>query len=270
MRTRISALTSQTRSPGFTMVEIALCLAIIGFALVAIIAVLPRGLSVQQENREETIIDKDAQVWMDAIRHGAEGFDDLTNYVIGITNHWTNYVATPTATNGTGIGGVVGYVPDPTTPYALTNGFRIIGLLTTPCYLPGPPPADLANETYQFQSNYVEAWVRAMSGSAADKFPQKNATILGGAFSYKMTVKIVPYLPSAPIPANNAAALAVQKNLEMNSHSIRLLFRWPLQPGNRLGNGRATFRLFAGGWFTNYPPQSPFYFLQPSTYMKAP
>ena len=42
------------------MIEIALCLAIIGFALVAIIAVLPRGLSVQQENREETIIGKDA------------------------------------------------------------------------------------------------------------------------------------------------------------------------------------------------------------------
>ena len=36
----------------FTMVEIALALAIIGFALVAIIGVLPFGLNVQRQNRE--------------------------------------------------------------------------------------------------------------------------------------------------------------------------------------------------------------------------
>ena len=57
----------------------------------------------------------------------------------------------------------------------------------------------------------------------------------------------------------------------MNSHSIRLLFRWPLFPGNRLGNGRQTFRMFTGGWFDKFAVrQSPFYFLQPSTYLKAP
>jgi hypothetical protein len=44
----------------FTMVEIAISLAVIGFALVAIIGVLPRGLRVQRENREETIINQDA------------------------------------------------------------------------------------------------------------------------------------------------------------------------------------------------------------------
>ncbi|HLZ53286.1 MAG TPA: prepilin-type N-terminal cleavage/methylation domain-containing protein, partial [Verrucomicrobiae bacterium] len=38
---------------GFTMVEIAICLAIIGIALVAIIGVLPAGLNVQRDNREE-------------------------------------------------------------------------------------------------------------------------------------------------------------------------------------------------------------------------
>ena len=50
------------------MIEIALCLAIIGFALVAIIGVLPTGLNVQKDNREETIINQDAAVWMDAVR----------------------------------------------------------------------------------------------------------------------------------------------------------------------------------------------------------
>src|SRR5437773_11175349 len=69
----------------FTMVEIAISLAVIGFALVAIIGVLPRGLTVQRQNREETIINQDADVFFSAIRNGARGMDDLTNYVIAIT-----------------------------------------------------------------------------------------------------------------------------------------------------------------------------------------
>src|SRR5947207_7764407 len=37
----------------FTMIEIAISLAVIGFALVAIIGILPTGMNVQKENREE-------------------------------------------------------------------------------------------------------------------------------------------------------------------------------------------------------------------------
>ena len=40
----------------FTMMEIAISLAVIGIALVAIIGVLPIGMNVQQTNREETIV----------------------------------------------------------------------------------------------------------------------------------------------------------------------------------------------------------------------
>src|ERR1017187_7333323 len=61
----------------FTMIEIAISLAIIGFALVAIIGVLPIGMNVQKDNREETIINQDATVLMDAIRNCAQGLDDL-------------------------------------------------------------------------------------------------------------------------------------------------------------------------------------------------
>src|SRR5205823_13848329 len=46
----------------FTMIEIAISLAVIGFALVAIIGILPTGMNVQKENREETIIGQDASV----------------------------------------------------------------------------------------------------------------------------------------------------------------------------------------------------------------
>src|SRR6267154_2977103 len=80
----------------FTMVEIALSLAVIGFALVAIIGVLPAGMSVQRDNREETLINFDASFLIDSIRSGASntiglGQNDLTNYVLAITNIYTPY-----------------------------------------------------------------------------------------------------------------------------------------------------------------------------------
>src|SRR5690242_17584022 len=83
------------RAPGgqraFTMIEIAISLAVIGFALVAIIGILPIGMNVQKENRQETIINQDGNMFMEAIRFGGRGFDDLTNYVVAVTNYWALY-----------------------------------------------------------------------------------------------------------------------------------------------------------------------------------
>ena len=67
MRTEVRSQRSEVRSQmasrrAFTMIEIAISLAIIGFALVAILGVLPIGMSVQRENREETIINQDAKI----------------------------------------------------------------------------------------------------------------------------------------------------------------------------------------------------------------
>src|SRR3972149_5103108 len=87
------------RQSAFTMVEIAIALAVIGFALVAIIGVLPAGMNVQKENREETVINQDASIFLQAIRSGARGLDDLTNYVIAITNNWAEYSTNATQTN---------------------------------------------------------------------------------------------------------------------------------------------------------------------------
>src|SRR5258705_6459274 len=80
------------RLRGFTMIEIALCLAIIGFALVAIIGILPAGMQVQKDNREDTVVNQDASYWMEAIRNGALGLDEMTNYVDAII---TNTVLVP-------------------------------------------------------------------------------------------------------------------------------------------------------------------------------
>ena len=126
----------------FTMIEIAICLAVIGFALAAIIGILPLGLSVQRENREETVINQDGNVFVNAFRNGELGLDDLTNYVTAITNTWALYrdqnppvriggvhVNGYTYTNSTSGGSLLsGYFP-------LTNGFGIVGLLSTPRYV---------------------------------------------------------------------------------------------------------------------------------------
>src|SRR5215469_1218108 len=76
---------------GFTMMEIAISLAIIGIALVAIIGVLPIGMNVQQDNRQETIINQDAAVLVEDLRNGSVGMNELTNYVVSITNWWSLY-----------------------------------------------------------------------------------------------------------------------------------------------------------------------------------
>jgi len=76
------------------MMEIAISLAVIGIALVAIIGVLPRGMTTQQDNRERTIINQDETVIMEDIRNGASGGDDLTNYVyqVEVTNsYYSNF-----------------------------------------------------------------------------------------------------------------------------------------------------------------------------------
>jgi len=48
---------------------------------VAIIGILPSGLQVQRDNRSETIINQDGTFWLETIRNGARGMDDLVSYV---------------------------------------------------------------------------------------------------------------------------------------------------------------------------------------------
>lgn len=273
------------RMGAFTIIEIALCLGIIGFALVAIIGALPTGLNVQKFNREQTIIDSDATVWMDAIRSGARGYDDLTNYVIAITNQWTTYTFNGPGPEWGGIGvpgssGADWYTVSGSSepPFALTNGGAIIGLLSTPKWT-----APFFGRSGTFQSNYMIAYVRAFSGAEVDKPPQNNATILSDAFIYRMIVENFPY---AAVDTNafcmdcitdtnglTASQMAARLNLayeewllQTNSQDFRLRFRWPVLPNGEIPSyGQATFRQMAMGQMTNYSINGqPLYFVQPS------
>jgi type II secretory pathway pseudopilin PulG len=243
------------------MVEIALSLAIIGFALVAIIGVLPIGMNVQRENREETIINQDAAVFMDAIRSGARGLDDLTNYVLAIMITRTNGFA--------GLGNTITYtnrVNPPPSSFALPNqtgflttGSNIVGLLSTPKYY--------GNGT-DYWTNHIVAYVRALSGLASEKFPQNNADAQLDAFSYRLIPENVE-LPVPPDYGTNSANSSARQ-LTHNLHELRLLFRWPQLASGKTGNGRQVFRTTVGGMLTNDPPGGLTWFFQPQTYVKAP
>jgi type II secretory pathway pseudopilin PulG len=260
------------------MVEIAICLAIIGFALVAIIGILPTGMQVQKENRQETVINQDATVFLDAIRNGAQGLDDLTNYVMGITNWVTPYKSSgaPSGATVTNIYTYNGSSRDGAQlnpPFPITNGFRIIGLLSTPKYVPS---VDTNKGGFVgYYSNHVEAYVRSLSGPASEKFPQTNESVQDLGFSYRLRSEVVPCWTN--YYDTNWLSSSTQ-SLTNNLHDLRLTFRWPLldQRGKN-GPGYQAFRTLAGGSLlrTNglgylNRPEYDLYFFQPRTYVKAP
>jgi type II secretory pathway pseudopilin PulG len=282
------------KAAAFTLVEIALSLAIIGFALVAIIGVLPFGLNVQKENREETIIVQEATYLLDAIRNGARGLDDLTNYVESITNISTAYSVVNGETNVLpGSPDVFGYRYDRASIDAdshpenvITNGMRIIGLLSTPRFIfennkltpPMPVPGF-------FVSNYVFAYVRAMSGPAVEKSPQTNTTVRDLAFRYRLVPEINPYSdwnlgllttnqPGLSTNEINAriAAWRLARNEQANLNEVRLLFRWPIDSRLNLANAkqRQVFRTLAGGTLQLTNDAGPdLWLMQPATYQTA-
>jgi type II secretory pathway pseudopilin PulG len=178
------------------MVEIAISLAVIGIALVAIIGVLPIGMNTQRDNREETIINQDATILIEAIRSGSRGLDDLTNYVYAITNYWTNVTTHATGVNGyttTNRSVAPGYYLTGLSGAPLTNGMNIVGLLSTPEYTDdiGRPIPTLLFGGY---SNHVVAYVRSLSGPVVEKPPQDNDIIRGDSFGYRVLCV------NAPVP----------------------------------------------------------------------
>ncbi|MDB6018824.1 MAG: hypothetical protein JWR19_3313 [Pedosphaera sp.] len=261
----------------FTLVEIALSLAVIGFALVAIIGILPTGMNVQKENREETIINFDSAFLMDAIRSGTRGQDDLTNYIIVVTNWTYQYdnkgrflnrsLSFYTSTN---------YQVQPNalqTRCFLTNGFNIVGLLSTPKYIYLPSGGYL--------SNYVTADFRGISGPVVEQ--GTNQASKDFAFRYRLTPEIVPdveydgswtnYTASLLSPTDVTARsnyMTVQAALRHNLNQVRLRFNWPVLPNGRTGNGRQVFRtVMSGSIYTNAAVNrfDPFlYFIQSKLY----
>ena len=293
-----------SQQSGFTMVEVAISLAIIGIALVAIIGVLPIGMNVQRDNREVTVINQDATVFLEAISKGSSGVDDLTNYVFAITNFQTQFNP-----DGTPAGPAVtyGYTNFPS---SLTNGANIIGLLSTPEYTDQNTGASIPSLIFGGYSNHIIASVRSLSGPAVEKPPQDNDIIRSDAFSYRIycvnatlatdTNAFYRYDPwSAKSYSSNAPVIynwnywravngtspadvpgqsilwnrepSYALELSPNLHELRLTFLWPVRPNGKLGNGRQTYRTLVPGQLQRvFQNNLNLYFYQPQSFTAAP
>jgi type II secretory pathway pseudopilin PulG len=225
----------------FTMVEIAIAIGVIGFALVAVIGVLPTGMNVQKDNREDTTISQDAPVFIDAIRNGANlaaytndirvnrGLDFLTNYVEKIMlMGFTNGVTPPN--------GFLNYAN-------FTSGAQIIGLLSTP------------NGREVTPSNYLVT--RAIVRSLASPAIQQNGNSAITAFRYQMDVEIVPFVNNAPddtaygdyTPGTPDYLIRYNRSLEISTNTYNLTNglgngNWPTNLPFPLAPGALTYNLF--------------------------
>jgi type II secretory pathway pseudopilin PulG len=284
----------------FTMIEIAIAIGVIGFALVAIIGILPAGMDVQKDNREDTLVSQDAPYFLDAIRNGtflsnnlpggtARGLDFLTNYVQSIrydtiVNGVTNTTLT---TNFNSFGA----------------GFIIIGLLSAPQYNYGLPG---------FASNYfdVTAIVRALSGPATEQQTGANTGVSSAtAFTYQMEVMVTPFNSFAPFPTNwyayaqqpgadpNLVIIMSNRWIEItpglsyppnyispenfapgtgglvyNLFDVRLRFSWPVLANGKVGPGRQTYRTLVASQLQRSGftfDSAPLWFFQPQTYINT-
>jgi type II secretory pathway pseudopilin PulG len=210
----------------FTMVEIAISLGVIAIALVAILGVLPTGVRVQRDNREDTILNQEGVFWLEAIRSGSRGLDYLTNFVDTITISNVTVLQATTYYNPAGF--VPAGAPSPNLRPALINGQIIVELLTYPKYT--------MEGRY---TNRVTARVRAITGSAAEK--GKSATAREFAFAYQVVSEVVPLIATAPqlLITNGVppAELITRSNLfrldlnrSLNFQELALTLQGPLIP----------------------------------------
>lgn len=266
------------RVAAFTMVEIAICIGVIGFAMVAIIGILPIGLNVQRDNREVTLINFDANYLLNAIRSGARGQDELTNYVISITNYITLLDPTGARLNfGINWYTTNGSFNTPGTPF-MTNGSNIIGLLSTPKYVPA--------KNGDFYSNFITADIRAISGSLVDQGTSQGSRDF--AFTYRVFPELIPsssyafsnsawqnystLVSAIPDPTGaNSSNSMVGKDLQHNLSDLRLKFSWPVLGNGKVGNGHEVFRSAVSGTVTNYATvQGTLFYVQPQSFGYAP
>ncbi len=261
------------------MVEIALALGVVAFALVALVGVMPAGLKVQKDNRQDTVVNMDGTYLLDAIRSGLPT-DNLAEaaQVGGLSvDMLTNYIDSITISNTFFRGNYTTYSNAPG-PTGLTNGYRILGLLSSP---------RLTTSGRTLITNVTTAVMRSISGPAIEK----GLVTRDIAFRYLVTSEIVPFSIYPPQETNfpggngftafgnlgrniaNSNNWRTAVNLATNCYDLRVTLQWPLitrGKTNFVGGGHKTFRaLVAGQWLqaTNNPLSlPPVYFLQPYHY----
>ena len=196
------------------MVEVALSLAIVAFALVAIIGVMPVGLNVRKENREDTIISQDASALIEAIRTGSgtSNLNTLSAALVQLTG--------------------------PATPFSGTNASSadIVSRLCIPRW-------DTTSAT-----GLVRAYFHAMSGNLGDVSGTNTSAV---AFGYVVTSEVTNY---TGVPGNAALNRYLTNNLYEVKLTFQWPVYEPPPgqfPAN-FGNGKLVMRtLISGELVTN-------------------
>lgn len=224
----------------FTMIEIALCIAIVGFALVAILGVMPTGMTVQKDNREDTIISQDGQFFLETIRNG------LTNNVSDISS---NLVWIELLRNGVPVTSPPLLYQTNQNGTNLITSRAIVGYMSTPKYEPGT-------------TNILALRARFLANSGDQAVKALNTRDL--AFSYVLRSEVVPFNNFLPATTNVLYAT----NLSAGLYDVRVTLQWPVYGATNVGPSRRVFRTLVSGGLrqeTN-SSQGAFYFFEPATY----
>lgn len=242
---------------GFTMIEIALCLAVVGIALVSIIGVMPSGLQVQKENREDTIINQDGELLLEALKSGGSGFNFLTNHVRYVRHDYVGTSSSRVFDN-------------------LTSGREIIGLMSFPAY-------EMVNNLVA--PLRITARVRSISGAAVLKGQEE--TDKDFDLNYMISVEMFPAqlysLQQTNFLASNLSPNEVEErriqwlkalNVATNFHEVRLQVTWPVfETGTgqdrqvNVGKHSKTFRTLIGGnRFSEYYGNDELNFIRSKTF----
>lgn len=200
----------------FTLVEIALCIAIVAFAMVAIIGVLPTGLEVQRENREDTVVNQDAQVFMDTIRSASTNAAVLTNNI-----EWIEFTVTVITNSSTNVSFFARHYATNLTPR------QVLGWLCAPRYTYTPGSTNIYR-------NLIKC--RAISRPLA----MEATNVQDMTFSYLFSTEVIPV--DRYITAMGSEYNAMRTNL----WDLRMTFEWPvlrdLTNGSTVGNGYRSIR----------------------------
>lgn len=248
LTTHISRRSRQ--ADAFTMVEVALSLAVIAFAVVAIMGILPTGMQVQKDNREETVVNVDGQFLLEVIKNGQtnvnllpQNFEWIESYTNGILE---GRIDRSNMLNGTYATNVLAY--------------RILGLLSTPRFVSN------TNAASGYVSNWVQAKFVANSGPLADRLTEDPSSgTRDFAFAYLVNVDIMPVVLSSTY---SNAAPEVGAALQNNIYELRLTLKWPVYPNNTVGNGRKSFSSMVAGVLEQ--DTNGFYRFRPNEFIGVP
>lgn len=230
---------SGVKTSGFTLLEIAVSLAVIGFAIVAVIGVLPTGLNIQRDTRERTVVLQDATYFLEALRQGPRGTNDLIGNVEQI---WVAYYQGEN---------VAPRVEQLQRYKDYKTDAEVVELLTLP-------------RAGRYGDHlYSVALVRSLSGSASEKggVSSEDGRI---AFSYFVRTEVVPITSVQQRAFTTTEKLDPREDMHRKTQSrrffnslneIKVTMMWPPSPPvythGWVPRNEVTLRTYISGSLTN-------------------